>query len=211
MKMKLQIAMDMTSVDLYWDVLDKIHDLVDIIEIGNIGMYEGARLIPLTREKYPENEILWDQKVQFLYTNIPAIDYGADYVSVDADAPDDSFKDHLEYCHKKGCKVVGDMITASAGSAQMFRLEKLGVDQISFHPNALHENYPMGDVMQMKIARVAVQHTEICAYGGFTAKNIRPVLELKPEVVCVGAAIWNAEDPRKATQEILDIMKEYED
>ncbi len=208
--MKLQIAMDMTSVDQYWDVLEKVHDLVDIIEIGNIGMYEGARLIPMTREKYPENEILWDQKVQFLYTNVPAIDLGADYVSVDADAPDAFFQEQLEYAHKKGCKVVGDMITESAGSVQMKRLEKLGVDQISFHPNAYEEHYPMGDVLQMKIARLMVNHTEICAYGGFTLENIRPVLELKPEVVCIGAAIWKAEDPRAVTQAFRAIMKEYE-
>lgn len=208
--MKLQIAMDMTSVELYWDVLEKVHDLVDIIEIGNIGMYEGARLIKETREKYPDNEILWDQKVQFLYTNIPAIDYGADYVSVDADAPDEYFIEHLEYAHQKGCKVVGDMITATAGSNQMIRLEALGVDQISFHPNAHHDRYPVGDVMQMQIARIVVDHTEICAYGGFTLDNVTPVLELKPEVVCVGSAIFNAEDPRAVTLAFKELMKKYE-
>lgn len=208
--MKFQIAMDMTSVDLYWDVLEKINDLVDIIEIGNIGMYEGARLIPMTRDKYPKAEILWDQKVQFLYTNIPAIDLGADYVSVDADAPDAFIKEHLEYAHKKNCKIVGDMITETAGSAQMIRLEKLGVDQISFHPNAHEDRYPMGDVMQMQVARIVVEHTEICAYGGFTAANVEPLLVLKPEVVCVGAAVWAAEDPRKATQEFLDVMKKFQ-
>ncbi len=208
--MKLQIAMDMTSIDQYWDVLDKVHDLVDIIEIGNIGMYEGARLIPLTKEKYPDNEVLWDQKVQFLYSNIPAIDLGADYVSVDADANDDTFRSHLEYCHKKGCKVVGDMITASAGSVQMLRLEGLGVDQISFHPNAHHDRYPVGDVMQLQIAQIVVEHTEISAYGGFTLDNVRPVLELRPQVICVGAAIWKAEDPRKVTLAFRELMKEYE-
>lgn len=208
--MKLQIAMDMTSVEQYWSVLEKVHDLVDIIEIGNIGMYEGARLIPMTRAKYPENEILWDQKVQFLYSNIPAIDLGADYVSVDANAPDSYFQAHLEYGHKKGCKIVGDMITETAGSALMIRLEELGVDQISFHPNAHHDRYPMGEVKQMQCARTVVEHTEICAYGGFTLENIRPVLELKPEVVCVGAGIWAAEDPRAATLAFLDLMKQYE-
>jgi 3-keto-L-gulonate-6-phosphate decarboxylase len=208
--MKLQIAMDMTSEDLFWDVIDKVHDLVEIVEIGNLGMYTGAQLIPTLKEKYPDNEIVWDQKVQFLYTNTPAIDLGADYVSVDADAPDSYFKAHLEYGHKHNCKIIGDMITSTAGSAQMIRLESLGVDQISFHPNAHHDRYPVGDVLQMKVARVVVEHTEICAYGGFTVDNMVPVLELKPEIVCVGAAIWNAKDPRKATQDIRDLMKKYE-
>lgn len=208
--MKLQIAMDMTDVKLYWEVLEKVADLIDIIEIGNIGMYEGARLIKETKERYPNHEILWDQKVQFLYTNIPAIDYGAHYVSVDADAPDDFIKDHIEYCHKKGCKVVGDMITLSAGSAQMIRLENLGVDQISFHPNAHHDRYPMGEVKQMEVAKIVVEHTEICAYGGFTVENCDPILALTPEIICVGAAIWAAEDPRAVTLAFREKMAKYE-
>ena len=208
--MKLQVAMDMTSIEQYWSVLEKVYDIVDIIEIGNIGMYNGAVLIPQTKEKYPNKEILWDQKVQLLYTNIPAVDLGADYVSVDADACDEFFNAHLDYCHKKGCKVVGDMITASAGSTQMLRLEKLGVDQISFHPNAHPDRYPVGDVMQMQIARIVVDHTEICTYGGFTLDNVKPVLELKPDIVCVGAAIWDAKDPRAVALAFRNLMEKYE-
>ena len=57
--MKLQIACDMTDVDLMWKVLDATHDLIDIIELGNIGQYEGARIIPMVKERYPECEIMW--------------------------------------------------------------------------------------------------------------------------------------------------------
>ena len=68
--MKLQIACDMTDVDLMWKVLDATHDLIDIIELGNIGQYEGARIIPMVRERYPECEIMWDQKQSMLYTDV---------------------------------------------------------------------------------------------------------------------------------------------
>lgn len=208
--MKLQIAMDMEDINLYWKILDEVADLVDIIEIGGIGIFEGCKLIPATREKYPDKEILWDGKTTDFYNSIGPIDLGADYVSVCSDASDQCFKDHLEYAHKHGCKVVGDMYTETSGSNALMRLEKLGCDQISMHPNARMEAYPVGDVFNLKFAKDVVDHTEISAYGGFTVENCRPVLDLHPDIIVVGGAIFRAENPREATIAFLDLMKEYE-
>jgi len=205
--MKLQIAMDMTTKEVFWDVLEKIHDLIDIIELGNIATFTGADFIPIVKEKYPGKEIVWDMKVAFLYTNIPAIDLGADYVSVADNATDQDFIEHLEYCHARGCKVIGDMVTA-AGSRGFIRLEKLGVDQISFYPNAF-DKYPVGDVKQFEIGKLLVKNTEMAPYGGFTPENVIPVLELKPDVLIVGKAIWDAEDPRAVTLKFRELMEQY--
>jgi len=207
--MKLQIAMDMTSPELFWDVLEKVHDVVDIVELGNIGMYCGALMIPEVKAKYPGKAICWDQKVSSLYTNRPAIDLGADYVSVSNDASDKSFIEHMEYARPMNCKIVADMVTMDAGSATFIRLEKLGVDQITFYPNAHRDRYPVGDVYTLEIAKKLVEKTEISTYGGFTPANMIPVLELKPDVVVVGAYIWDAEDPRAAALEIRALMDKY--
>ena len=51
---------------------------------------------------------------------------------------------------------------------------------------------------------------EVSTYGGFTLENVRPVLECKPHILVVGAAIWKAEDPRAVTEAFLKLMKEYE-
>lgn len=207
--MKLQLAMDMTNEDLFWNVLSKTHDLIDIVELGNIGMYLGAQLIPKVRAKYPKLEILWDQNVKYLYANIPAINLGADYVTVDAAASDEDFELHLEYAHKLGCKVVGNLNAETAGSAQMIRLEELDVDQISFHPNAHQDLFPTGDVLQLQIAKLVLNQAEISTYGGFTLGNVYPVLALKPDIVCVGAAIWNDDDPRRAAQSFRALIEKY--
>jgi len=169
----------------------------------------GALFIPKVKEKYPGKEVVWDMKVRFLYTNKPAIDLGADYVSVSDDASDDDIREHLEYGHAHNCKIIGDMITEKSGSNMLMRFEELGVDQISFHPNAHHDRYPVGDVLQLQIAKLVTTHTEISAYGGFTVDNMIPVLELKPDVIVIGAAIWEAEDPRKAAIEIRELMAKY--
>lgn len=208
--MKFQLAMDMTNEDLFWDVLYKTHDQIDIVEIGNIGMYLGAQLIPKVRAKYPKLEILWDQNAKYLYANIPAINLGADYVTVDADATDEEFELHLEYAHKLHCKVVANMNEVTASSAQLIRLEELGVDEIALHPNVYHNQCPVGDVLQLKIAKLVTSRTQLLTYGGFTLENISPVVALKPDVVCVGGAIWHNKEPQKITQKFIEIIKRGE-
>ncbi len=207
--MKFQLAMDMTNEGQFWNVLNQTQDLIDILEIGNIGMYLGAQLISKVREKYPRLTILWDQNVRDLYNNIPAINLGADYVTVDASASDEDFILHLEYAHKLNCKVVANLNADTAGSAQMLRLEELGVDQISFHPNVHANLYPAGDTLQLQIAKLLLTQTELSTHGGFTPANIFPVLELKPDIVCVGAAIWNDPNPRRITQNFVELLQKY--
>lgn len=203
--MKLQIAMDMTTIEEYWRILDEVHEYIDIVEIGNIGTYEGTRLIKMTKEKYPDKEVVWDQKADLLYFNIPAIDTGADYVSMNALASDKEYELCVEYAHKKGVKVIGDIETCDLGSATMIRLERLGVDQVSCFPNARMENYPAKDMDQIEIAQ-KVLHCEICCYGGLTVDNIKPVIDLKPDIIAVGAGIYKADNPKLAAKTIKEMM-----
>ena len=208
--MKLQIACDMTDIDLMWKVLDATHDLIDIIELGNIGQYEGARLIPMCKERYPECEVMWDQKQVMLYTDVPAFELGADYVSIDARSTDAVIQQHFAMREKYGSKVVYDMIGDFEGPAHALHAEKIGCDQVSFHPNLDPEAYPVGDVKKLKYIMDAVDHIEVSTYGGFTVENVRPVLECRPDVIVVGAAIFTAEDPRAVTLKFRELMKEYE-
>ena len=208
--MKLQIACDMTTLDLMWKVLDATHDLIDIIELGNIGQYEGARIIPMVRERYPECEIMWDQKQSMLYTDVPAFEFGADYVSVDSRSSDEVFQRHFRMREKYGSKIVCDMMGEFEGAAKAMHAEKIGCDQVSFYPNIDHDAYPVGDVLKLKFIQAAVKNIEVSAYGGFTLENVRPVLECRPDVIVVGAAIWKAEDPRAVTLKFREMMKEYE-
>lgn len=208
--MKFQLGMDMTNEELFWDVLYKTHDLIDIVEIGYIGGYLGAQLIPKVHERYPDLEILWDQNAMYLSGNIPPINMGANYVTVDSESSDDELTLQIEYAHKLNCKIVAKMNAETDGSAQMIRLERLGVDVIGFNPNIYHNRYPVGDVLQLKIAKLATNHTKLMTYGGFTLDNIFPVVELKPDIVCVGGAIWHSAEPRRVTQRFIEILERSE-
>lgn len=209
--MKLQIAMDMYDMDLYWKVLEQVHDVVDIVELGNIAGLGGSRLIGETREKYPDLCILWDAKATHYYPCMGVIDAKPAYLSMSSDADDFNYKMTIELAHAKGVKVIGDLLPGYDSPNQIHRLVDLGVDQISFHPNADPKKYPMGDVLLLDyVQAIAPKDMELAAYGGFTLENVHPVLERKPEIIVVGAAIWKAEDPRAEAIRWNELLRKYE-
>lgn len=210
--MKLQLAMDMYDENLYWDVLEKTHDLIDLLELGNIGGRMGTKLICDTREKYPDLVIVWDQKATHFYPCMGACDDKPDFLSFTTDAEDNQIEKIVKLCREKGVGIIGDMYVGHNGPEDVQKVLKYGCDQISFHPNADSTKYPMGDVMILDYAKAIIgdRKIDISAYGGMTRKNVRPVLERKPDIIVIGQDIWNVPDPRQACIEWRELMKEYE-
>lgn len=213
MSMKLQLAMDMTDWDLYWDVLEQCHEYADFIEIGIMGTVGGARLISLTHEKYPDAVIVYDSKSDLAFRTVRTVPFGPDYYSVSASANDKNLDEIVDCCHKAGVKVIGDAVTIRGcnGPEDMLRLLRRPIDQISLHPDADSRKYPVGDTFMLQIAKaLAPADMEISVYGGFTKENVAPVLELKPDIVVVGKDIWNADDPKASIIAWKELLAEYD-
>lgn len=209
--MKLQIAMDMYNMDMYWKVLEQVHDIVDIVELGNMAGLGGSRLIDETREKYPDLCILWDMKANHFYPCVGVLESKPAYISMASDADDENLKATIELAHSKGVKVIGDLLPGYNSPNQIHRLIDLGVDQITGHPNADPKKFPMGDVLLLDIIKAMTpKHIEIASYGGFTLDNVHPVLERKPDIVVVGSAIYASKDPRAEAIKWKELLKEYE-
>ena len=208
--MKLQLAMDMYDENLYWDVLEKTHDLIDILEIGNIGGRMGSKLICDTRAKYPDLCILWDAKATHFYPCMGVVADKPDYLSFTTDAEEVQVKKIVKLCKEKGVKTIGDLYVGHNGPEDILKVVEYGCDQISFHPNADSRHYPMGDVMILDMVLAMVpKEIEVSTYGGFTKENVLPILERKPDIVVVGADIWNVSDPRKSCIEWKELLQKY--
>lgn len=62
--MKLQIAIDNASADTILDTVDKIADIIDIVEVGTpMIIRDGQRAVHLVKEKHPELTVLSDSKI----------------------------------------------------------------------------------------------------------------------------------------------------
>lgn len=208
---KLQVAMDMTDLDLYWKVLEEVHDLADIIEIGLIAHRGGSVLIEQTREKYPDSVIVWDTKEAHFITNSTIIPLKPDYLSVASFADIENIEATVKMAHEYGVKVIGDFLPGHNGPDDVIRMCSLGVDQVSAHPNADSRKYPMGDTFVYDYVKaLAPEGMEISTYGGFTPENVLPLLERKPDIVVVGQSIWKDNDPRESTKRWKKLLAEYD-
>ena len=70
--MKLQVALDVETLERARELIDQVKDYADIIELGTsfMGTY-GYRLVETIRKEYPEIQILADVKIVdcLLYTS----------------------------------------------------------------------------------------------------------------------------------------------
>lgn len=62
--MKLQLALDDITLEDAMELVDKVHDYVDIVEIGSPFIIDcGMEPVKRIKAKYPELEVLADTKI----------------------------------------------------------------------------------------------------------------------------------------------------
>ena len=74
--MKLQLALDDITLEDAMELVDKVHDYVDIVEIGSPFIIDcGMEPVKRIKAKYPELEVLADTKImeQSLHTKLVQI------------------------------------------------------------------------------------------------------------------------------------------
>lgn len=206
--MLLQIALDMETQEKAIGVLDQVHDLIDIIEAGLVANVEGSKIVKVFKDRY-NLPVIWDQKVTDIWDCYPAIDFGADFISLNSETPYDRFANAVKYAHEHNCQVIADFCWETCNAEKMLKFEELGADQISLYPNYDHSK-PAADTINLQVAKTVVKRADISVYGSLSVDNMIPVLELKPDILVVGMAIWKAENPREAALAIRELMKKYE-
>ena len=109
---KLQVALDLLSTEDAKEMLKKVGDYVDIIELGTpLMVSEGADVIREIKPLYPEKTVFADIKIMdggSIMADI-AFQAGADMVSVLAQANDATIQDVIKTAKKYHGKVLVDM------------------------------------------------------------------------------------------------------
>ena len=203
--MKLQIAIDNASADTILDTVDKIADIIDIVEVGTpMIIRDGQRAVRLVKEKYPELTVLSDSKIvdggglECGY----AVDAGADIITVLAMAADETISDVIETAHKAGRKAMADLIGIADIRKRAKELQELGIDYICVHTAfdvQKKGRTPLGDLKEL----VQAVPAGMCAVaGGVNLKTIDAYVSLGPAIIIAGGALYNAPDVRQA---VLDM------
>lgn len=207
--MKLQMAIDLADSSTVLDIVDKIHDVIDIVEIGTpMVIKEGMTAVKKVKEKYPDLTVLADTKIVdggSLECG-DACKAGADIVTVLAVSDKETIKDVVETAHQYGRKAMADLISVEDIAGRAKELLELGIDYIAVHTGVDMQKRgktPLSDLREL----VKAVPASVCAVaGGVKLETLEDYVNERPEIIIAGGALAGAADIRKAVLEMKQKM-----
>ena len=208
--MKLQVAMDVATLDEALVLSRQVAEYVDIIELGTpLIKHEGVAAISAVKSAHPDKLVFADMKTADageLEADM-AFDAGADLVTVMGAADDDTVKGAVESARKYGKQVVADMITLVESRVDRVReVSDMGVAFCEIHAG-LDEQARPGYSIDTLLEDGKASGKPFSIAGGITAETVASVRDAGAEVAVAGGAIRNADDPAaaaKALREAID-------
>lgn len=197
-KMKLQAAIDVTTLNEALTLMEEIHPYVDIIEIGSfLGLIEGFRAVREMKKKYPDKLVLSDAKIVDGGYPISsfAYDSGADIVTTIALTNNDTLLGVVKAAHERGKYAMVDMINVPDLMKRVREVDEMGFDYILLHTpheDGINNTAPIDAVRE---CRKIVKRAMIGISGGITVDYMKGIAAASPDWVVVGGALYNAEYP----------------
>ena len=112
--MKLQLALDSSNSQEARRILEKVSDLVDIVEVGTpLLMKEGVKIVTEIKAAYPQLEVLADLKIMDAGDIEASIGFeaGADIVTVLGVAHDVTIRRVVNQARTLSKKVMVDLLS----------------------------------------------------------------------------------------------------
>jgi 3-hexulose-6-phosphate synthase len=210
--MKLQVALDVTTIEKAITVLRAVHEYVDIAEVGTVGLYCGIPAISEIKKAFPKLEVLADFKIYDGAAEIAeaAFKAGADYVTVMGVADDFTIRETVRVAHQMKKYAVADMITCRNIVERMKEVDQLGVDFINVHIACDVQSVDNMPFEQLSIAKIVIKNAKIAVIGGINSGNIQKAVVYKPDIIVSGAGIYAQPDMRLTAKTMKEIMLEAE-
>jgi 3-hexulose-6-phosphate synthase len=211
--MKLQIAIDIGDAQTALQMVNEIHDVIDIVEIGTpLIVREGLLAVRLIKASYPDVAVTADLKIVDGggVESADAFAAGADLVTVLAVANNETIEAVAATARKFGKQVVADMICVPDVEKRALELDNMGLDYFCIHTAADVRNMP--DNLKTpfdELTRVmrVLKNSKTAVAGGVNINTIPLVKKIGPEIVIVGSALTNSANLRAAVVEIQEALK----
>jgi 3-hexulose-6-phosphate synthase len=202
--MKLQVAMDVLTVEAALDLAGKVAEYVDIIELGTpLVKNAGLSAVTAVKTAHPDKIVFADMKTMDageLEAEI-AFSAGADLVSVLGSADDSTIAGAVKAAkaHNKG--IVVDLIGVQDKVARAKEARALGAKFIEFHAG-LDEQAKPGYNLNVLLGAGEEARVPFSVAGGVNVSTIEAVQRAGADVAVVGGSIYSADDPALAAKEL---------
>ena len=206
--MRLQLSVDLLSLDDALELARKTAPYVDVIEAGTPLIKQvGLQSVEAFKKNFPDKLVYADMKTMdagALEAKM-AFEAGADFVTVLAFSADATITGALESARKYGSKVVADMIRVHDRGKRAQELEKLGVDMIALH-HGLDEQ-ALGMTSLAEFSRIK-GHTKLpfLIEGGINATSIVEAKNAGAAQVAVGHFIYADPNPGEVAKRLRELI-----
>ena len=227
--MKLQVTLDTPSIDHCAELVEQVHEYVDIVEVGNPLIIEsGLTLVQELRNEFHQIGICADAKIvnSGHYIASRCFDRGASIVTIMGVAPDQTVEGAVAAAELAGGEIMADLTGIADISTRARELEELGVRYLcahtGFEDRQLASN-PLSDarpgitrriltalgyddpLRELDLIRTNTTGAALPAIvGRIDESNIDEVVERGPELILIGRAIVGAVAPAQAAADIRE-------
>lgn len=207
---KLQVALDLLSIQAAKDMLEKVGRYVDIIELGTpLMISEGVEAVRQIKSLYPEKTVFADIKIMDGGAIMADIVFqaGADMVSVLAQANDATIKDVITAAKQYGGKVLVDMCAVQDIAARAKDIEPWGPDYICVHVGYDIQHTGADPVEEVK--KLAGIHCHKAAAGGIKLATFESACQSDIDDIIVGGGLFLAENPEACAKQMYELLNQY--
>jgi len=203
--MKLQAALDTLTLEQCIDLLEKTRGYIDIAEIGTpFIIEEGMAPVRTIKEKFPEIEVLADAKIMDAgeYEADKCFAAGADIVTVLGVSNDETIEGVVRSARKHNGKVMVDMIAVKDLIERTEQIDQMGVDYICVHTAFDVQALGKDPLEELKMVNSVLKIADSAVAGGVKLATIDDIVNEGAEIIVVGGAICNAQDPAAMAKEM---------
>ncbi|WP_344365609.1 3-hexulose-6-phosphate synthase, partial [Arthrobacter humicola] len=190
--MKLQVAMDLLTVEDALELAAKVAEYVDIIELGTpLIKAAGLSAVTAIKNAHPDKIVFADMKTMDageLEADI-AFKAGADLVSVLGSADDSTIAGAVKAARAHGKGIVVDLIGVSNKVSRAKEARALGAKFVEFHAGLDEQSQPGYDLKGLLTAGEEAR-VPFSVAGGVNLSTINAVQRAGADVAVAGGSIY---------------------